>query len=108
MTAEGTGVPAGDPDATPFEWRDFSRFVRVSPVATGWLVLWGTYFDQGARSEVSGSRLYASRTGVIERVAAAAAEVTGRTALATEAEMRCRQWFGDRHGQWSGSDGTGA
>ena len=81
------------PDPSDFEWRDFSRFVRVSRVATGWLVLWGTYYDLGSRSELAGSRLYSGRAGVMGRVRAAAAEVTGRSALGAEAELRCRQWF---------------
>ena len=96
MSVDATGGRANAAPVEPFEWRDFSRFVRVSRVATGWLVLWGTYFDLGTRTELSGSRLYAARAGVVERVGAAASEVTGRAALAEEAMVRCRHWFADQ------------
>ena len=80
-----------DPAST-FEWRDHSRFVRVSRVATGWLVIWGRYFDLGQTTEIEGTRLYASQRGLAERVGAAAAEVTGRGALAAEATTSFSIW----------------
>jgi hypothetical protein len=57
-----------------FTWRDNRRFIEVSPVQTGWLVMWGSLQD-GDRT-VLGNRIYRDLNGVRRRVAAAAMELT--------------------------------
>ncbi len=68
-----------------FVWKDFSRFVQVTPVRLGWLVIWGTYSDMGRIREISGQRTYTSLDGARRRVADAAFELTRSMALASEA-----------------------
>jgi hypothetical protein len=72
-------------DAPAFAWQDFSRFVEVSPVRTGWLVVWGRYEDQGRRRLVLGNRIYPELAGVRRRLANEALALTGRPHLAEEA-----------------------
>jgi hypothetical protein len=71
--------------ASPYSWKDFSRFVDVAPVQQGWLVIWGKYHDQGARRELTGNRTYASLAGARRRVADAVMELTHDPALVAEA-----------------------
>lgn len=74
--------------ATPaFSWKDFSRFVEVSRVQQGWLVIWGRYHDLGNRREHLGNRIYADRRGARRRVAEAALELTRDPALANDAVL---------------------
>src|SRR5688572_776293 len=54
------GLPA---DAFAFVWKDFSRYVEVHPVQTGWLVVWGRYEDQGQRKLLLGNRTYPTLAG---------------------------------------------
>jgi hypothetical protein len=77
-TRSASGRPA-------FEWKDHGRFVELHPVQTGWLVLWGRYEDLGRRRVLLGNRTYPGLDGARRRVADAAAELTGRPALAADA-----------------------
>ena len=70
---------------TSFVWKDFSRFVEVHPVQTGWLVVWGRYEEAGRRKVLAGTRTYPDLAGVRRRVADAVIELTHRPALAAEA-----------------------
>jgi hypothetical protein len=63
-------------EAFAFVWKDFSRFVEVHPVRTGWLVLWGRYEAQGKRKVLLGNRTYTTLTGARRRFADAALELT--------------------------------
>ncbi|MBA3451170.1 MAG: hypothetical protein H0T18_08160 [Chloroflexia bacterium] len=76
------------PDAAAFTWKDFSRFVQVSPVERGWLVLWGHYRDMGRTRELAGQRTYTDLAGVRRRVADSVFELTKDAALVTEALVR--------------------
>lgn len=76
-------VPPGREPA--FAWKDFSRFVELHPVVTGWLVLWGTYTDAGKRKLLAGNQTYVNLDGVRRRVADAVQELTGEQRLAAEA-----------------------
>jgi hypothetical protein len=80
-----SSVRGGADGATPFVWKDFSRFVEVHPVRTGWLVLWGRYEDAGARKVLAGNRTYPARDGARRRLGDAVLELTRRPALAAEA-----------------------
>ena len=71
--------------ATPFIWKDFSRFVEVAPVERGWLVLWGTFREAGRTRELAGSRTYVDLPGARRRVADAVFELTRDLALVAEA-----------------------
>ena len=62
----------------PFVWQDFSRFVEVHPVATGWLVLWGHHEQAGARKVLHGNRTYPTLAGARQRVADAAHQLVRR------------------------------
>jgi hypothetical protein len=70
--ADGRSEAAG----AAFLWKDFSRFVEVVPVHTGWLVLWGRYEAQGARTILLGNRTYTTLAGARRRFADAALELT--------------------------------
>ena len=70
---------------SPYSWKDFSRFVDVAPVQQGWLVIWGTFHEQGARRELAGNRTYPSLNGARRRVADAVLELTRDPALVAEA-----------------------
>ena len=72
---------------TPFVWKDFSRYVEVHPVQTGWLVLWGRYEEQGKRKILFGNRTYPTLDGARRRVGDAALELTRKPVLAAEALM---------------------
>ena len=63
-------------EAFTFVWKDFSRFVEVHPVQTGWLVLWGRYEGQGGRKRLLGNRTYPTLAGARRRFADAALELT--------------------------------
>jgi hypothetical protein len=71
-----------------FVWKDFSRFVAVSPVARGWLVLWGEYHDKGRDRKLAGQRTYVDLAGARRRVADAVFELTHDGALVAEAVTR--------------------
>ena len=74
--------------ASPFAWKDFSRFVEVAPVERGWLVLWGTFRESGRTREMAGNQTYANLQGARHRVADAVFELTRNPALAAEAMLR--------------------
>ena len=77
MADQGADGRAVAPAATGgFVWKDFSRFVEVAPVRTGWLVLWGRYEAQGARKVLLGNRTYTTLAGARRRFADAALELT--------------------------------
>ena len=63
-------------EAFAFVWKDFSRYVEVHPVQTGWLVLWGRYEAQGQRKLLLGNRTYPTLAGARRRFADAALELT--------------------------------
>ena len=69
-------IAAVPPEAFAFVWKDFSRFVEVHPVQTGWFVLWGRYEDQGRRTVLLGNRTYPTLAGARRRFADAALELT--------------------------------
>ena len=74
--------------ASPFVWKDFSRFVEVGPVERGWLVLWGTFRESGRIRELAGSQTYADLAGARRRVGDAVFELTRDPALVAEAMLR--------------------
>lgn len=74
--------------ATPYVWKDFSRFVEVGPVASGWLVMWGRYHDMGRVRELTANRIYLDLAGARRRVADAVFELTRDPALVAEAITR--------------------
>lgn len=71
-----------------FEWKDFSRYVEVHPVRTGWLVVWGHYSDAGAKKHITGNQTYTDLAAARRRVADAAMELTHKPSLAQEALQR--------------------
>lgn len=71
-----------------FVWKDFSRYVEVHPVQTGWLVVWGRYTEAGAQKHIVGNRTYADLTATRRRVADAAMELTHKPSLAQEVLLR--------------------
>ena len=71
-----------------FVWKDFSRYVEVHPVRTGWLVVWGRYTDAGAKKHIAGNRTYADLAAARRRVADAAMELTHKPSLVHEALLR--------------------
>jgi hypothetical protein len=72
----------------PFIWQDHSRFVSVTPVEHGWLVLWGRWHDMGRRRELAGNQTYLDLQGARRRVAGSVLELTGDPALVAEAMVR--------------------
>jgi hypothetical protein len=74
--------------ASPFAWKDFSRFVEVGPVDRGWLVLWGTFRDSGRTRELAGSQTYKDLAGARRRVGDAVFELTRNPVLVAEAMLR--------------------
>ena len=76
------------PDRPPsFVWKDFSRFVELHAVRTGWLVLWGRYADAGRRKLLAGNQTYTDLDGARRRVIDAVHELTGNQRHAAEALM---------------------
>jgi hypothetical protein len=74
------------PDREPaFAWKDFSRFVELHAVTTGWLVLWGHYTEAGRRKILAGNRTYADLAGARRRLIDSVLELTGEQRLAAEA-----------------------
>lgn len=73
-----------EPESSIFVWKDFSRFVQVSPVTLGWLVIWGAYRDMGNVRVLSGQRTYTDLAGVRRRVADSVNELTQNSALVAE------------------------
>ncbi|MFN8592971.1 MAG: hypothetical protein U0031_16060 [Thermomicrobiales bacterium] len=71
-----------------FVWKDFSRFVEVSPVDRGWLVIWGRYLDQGRVRATAGNRTYLDLNGVRRRLGDAVFELTNNPTLVAEALVR--------------------
>lgn len=71
-----------------FVWKDFSRFVEVSPVERGWLVIWGHYREQGRIRDMAGNRTYLDLYGVRRRLGDAVFELTSNPALVAEALVR--------------------
>jgi hypothetical protein len=89
MTASAPSARLEDVTAaSPFVWKDFSRFVEVAPVERGWLVLWGVYRDAGRTRLLAGSQTYADLGGVRRRVADAVFELTHDPTLVAEAVAR--------------------
>ena len=86
MTTNGPDARIGKLPAAAFAfvWKDFSRFVEVHPVQTGWLVLWGRYEDQGRRTVLLGNRTYPTLAGARRRFADAALELTRDPALVAD------------------------
>ena len=83
--------------AFAFVWKDFSRFVEVHPVRTGWLVLWGRYEDQGKRKILLGNRTYPTLEGARRRFADAALELTRNPHLVADGlQLFDRHPFPDR------------
>jgi len=71
-----------------FIWKDFSRYVEVHPVRTGWLVVWGRYSDGGAKKHIEGNRTYTDLAAARHRVADAALELTRKPHLMADALVR--------------------
>jgi hypothetical protein len=71
-----------------FVWKDFSRYVEVHPVRTGWLVVWGRYADAGTKKHIGGTRTYADLAAARRRVADAAMELTHKQSLVQEVLQR--------------------
>lgn len=85
---EMTPTAAVRPGREPvFAWKDFSRFVELHVVSTGWLVLWGHYAEAGRRKLLAGNRTYADLGGARRRLIDAVRELTGEQRLAMEALM---------------------
>ncbi len=76
------------PAQSGFVWKDFSRYVEVHPVRTGWLVVWGRYSDAGAKKHIEGNRTYTDLAAARRRVADAALELTRTPDLAADALVR--------------------
>ncbi|MDQ3654287.1 MAG: hypothetical protein M3457_04315 [Chloroflexota bacterium] len=68
-----------------FVWKDFSRFVELHAVQTGWLVLWGRYTGGGKRKLLAGNQTYADLDSARRRLIDAVRELTGQDRLAAEA-----------------------
>lgn len=68
-----------------FVWKDFSRFVELHAVRTGWLVLWGRYADAGRRKLLTGNQTYTDLGSARRRLIDAVLELTGEQRLAAEA-----------------------
>ncbi|MDQ3694184.1 MAG: hypothetical protein M3464_11215 [Chloroflexota bacterium] len=86
MLDEPEPTAAVHPGRAPgFVWKDFSRFVEVHAVKTGWLVLWGHYADAGNRKLLAGNQTYADLPSARRRLIDAVLELTGKQHLAAEA-----------------------
>jgi len=70
-----------------YAWIDYSRYVEVVPVQTGWLVTWGLYEELGAVKHIYGSRVYRDEAGVRRRLADAVLEFTKKPSEAQDALM---------------------
>lgn len=80
-------MPHQSPPDPVFFWQSFSRFVSVHQVQSGWLVIWGTRHDLGARRELSGQCIYVDFNGVRNRVGRAVRDLTRSQTLVDEAIM---------------------
>lgn len=69
-----------------FAWKDFSRFVELHPVKTGWLVLWGHYTEAGREKYLHGNKTYVEFMGARRRLLDAVFELTKDLKLVAEAE----------------------
>lgn len=86
MVAKVNGrEPAASAAGGEFEWKYFSRFVTVSPVRLGWLVIWGRYEEMGQRTVLLGNRTYRNLAEARHRLQEAVLELTRKPALAAEA-----------------------
>lgn len=74
-----------DEQRPAFVWKDFSRFVEINPVRSGWLVMWGRYEDQGTRRIVIGTRLYPDLNGARRRLGDAVLALARTPLLVEEA-----------------------
>lgn len=81
-----------------FVWKDFSRYVEVHPVRTGWLVVWGRYTDGGTEKHIVGNRTYTDLSAARRRVADAALELTRKPDLARDALVRFDHFSFPAHG----------
>lgn len=68
-----------------FVWKDYSRFVEIRPVRTGWLIVWGRYANGGAETMIAGQRIYRDLDGVRRRLETAVLDLTGKPPLVAEA-----------------------
>jgi hypothetical protein len=78
-------MPLSHANHSSFVWKDFSRFVEVSPVEQGWLVLWGRFHDRGHTRELVGNRTYVDLAGVRRRIGDSVSELTRDPGLVSEA-----------------------
>jgi len=72
-------------ESSVFIWKDYSRFVEVRPVRTGWLIVWGRYEKTGAETIIAGQRTYRDLEGVRRRLATAVLDLTGKPPLVADA-----------------------
>ncbi len=86
MLDEPETTAAVHPGRAPgFVWKDFSRFVELHAVKTGWLVLWGHYTHAGKQKILAGNQTYADLPSARRRLIDAVLELTGEQRLAAEA-----------------------
>ncbi len=74
-------------DVALYEWKDHSRYVEVTPVQSGWLIVWGRYEAQGAIKHIHGNRIYRDLAGVRRRLADIVTQFTKKPSEAADALM---------------------
>lgn len=74
-------------DAPLYEWKDHGRYVEITPVQTGWLIVWGHYEDLGKTKHIHSNRVYRDLAGVRRRLADVVAEFTKKPQEAADALM---------------------
>jgi hypothetical protein len=87
MISEHSRMQMHPIDIALYEWKDHSRFVEVTPVQTGWLIVWGHYEDLGSIKRIHGARVYRDLTGVRRRLADIVTDFTKKPQEAVDALM---------------------
>lgn len=72
-------------DEPVYSWRDHSRYVEVTPVQTGWLVVWGKFEAMGAIKHIHGTKTYRDIDGVRRRLSDQVIRFTHNPAEARDA-----------------------
>jgi hypothetical protein len=76
MISEHSRMQMHPIDVALYKWFDHSRYVEITPVQTGWLIIWGLYENLGAVKHVYGTRVYRDLAGVRRRLADVVKEFT--------------------------------
>jgi hypothetical protein len=87
MVSEHSQLQMRPIDKPLYDWKDHSRYVEVTPVQTGWLIVWGLYEDLGKIKRIYGNQVYRDLAGVRRRLADVVTEFTRKPQEAADALM---------------------